>query len=133
MREEESMRKELNEKIFNKDPIVRIVDPNYGQADYINKKYIMELKYRRDYGPERFNGSLIEKTKYDFITKSCGNKIPGYVCKFYDGSYYAWNLKKVKEPDWYEKMLPETTDFKSRRFVPKMVGDLYLEDGVKLI
>ena len=46
MREEESMKKELNEKIFNKDPIVRIVDPNYGQADYINKINInFDIKY----------------------------------------------------------------------------------------
>ena len=28
----------------------------------------------------------------------CGDKIPGYINKFPCGSYYGWNLKKIKEP-----------------------------------
>ncbi len=71
--------------------------------------------------------------KYDFLMKNCGDKIPGYVCKFSDGSYYAWNLKKIPEPEWYDKMLPETTHFDRSGWINKKVGDLKLKDGVKLI
>ena len=40
----------------------------------------------------------------------------------------AWNLKKIKEPTWYEKMMPGTTNWdKTPRL--KVVGDLKFEDG----
>ena len=63
------------------------------------------------------------------------DKIPGYICKFNDGKYIAWNLHKVKEPKWYKKSLPKTSEIRGgdRTFVDKDVGDLMLEDGVELI
>ena len=44
-----------------------------------------------------WGGATIEKEKYYALTQSCGDKIPGYVNKFPCGSYYAWNLKKIKD------------------------------------
>ena len=121
---------ELNESVFSRDPINRIYDPMC-PIDVQNTNYIMELKNREKYNPEDFDGSLIEKMKYDYLVNNANGKIPGYVCKFRDGSYWAWNLNKIK-PEWYEKDLPTTSHFSNNKFKPKTVGDLKLKDGVKL-
>jgi len=121
---------ELNESVFSKDPINRIYDPMC-PIDVQNTNYVMELKNREKYNPEDFDGSLIEKMKYDYLVNNANGKIPGYVCKFKDGSYWAWNLNKIK-PEWYEKDLPTTSHFTNNKFKPKTVGDLKLKDGVKL-
>ena len=121
---------ELNESVFSRDPINRIYDPMC-PIDVQNTNYVMELKNREKYNPEDFDGSLIEKMKYDYLVNNANGKIPGYVCKFKDGSYWAWNLNKIK-PEWYEKDLPTTSHFSNNKFKPKTVGDLKLKDGVKL-
>ena len=121
---------ELNESVFSKDPINRIYDPMC-PIDVQNTNYVMELKNREKYNPQDFDGSLIEKMKYDYLVNNANGKIPGYVCKFRDGSYWAWNLNKIK-PEWYEKDLPTTSHFTNNKFKPKTVGDLKLKDGVKL-
>ena len=121
---------ELNESVFSRDPINRIYDPMC-PIDVQNTNYIMELKNREKYNPQDFDGSLIEKMKYDYLVNNANGKIPGYVCKFRDGSYWAWNLNKVK-PEWYDKDLPTTTHFENTKFKSKKVGDLKLKDGVKL-
>ena len=120
---------ELNESVFSRDPINRIYDPMC-PIDVQNTNYVMELKNREKYNPEDFDGSLIEKMKYDYLVNNANGKIPGYVCKFRDGSYWAWNLNKIK-PEWYEKDLPTTSHFTNNKFKPKTVGDLKLKDGVK--
>ena len=121
---------ELNQSVFSRDPINRIYDPMC-PIDVQNTNYVMELKNREKYNPEDFDGSLIEKMKYDYLVNNANGKIPGYVCKFRDGSYWAWNLNKIK-PEWYEKDLPTTSHFTNNKFKPKTVGDLKLKDGVKL-
>ena len=121
---------ELNESVFSRDPINRIYDPMC-PIDVQNTNYVMELKNREKYNPQDFDGSLIEKMKYDYLVNNANGKIPGYICKFRDGSYWAWNLNKIK-PEWYEKDLPTTSHFTNNKFKPKTVGDLKLKDGVKL-
>ena len=122
---------ELNGSVFSKDPIHRVYDPMC-PIDVQNTNYVMELKNREKYNPQDFDGSLIEKMKYDYLVNNANGKIPGYVCKFRDGSYWAWNLNKI-EPEWYDKNLPTTTHFENTDFKSKKIGDLKLKDGVKLI
>ena len=130
-KKEMEMVNELNEKVFSKDPL-RVVSTAYYSLDVINSNYIKELKNREKYNPQDFDGSLIEKHKYDYLKRSCGDRIPGYICRFRDGSYWEWNLNKV-EPVWYNKDLPTTTHFENNNFKSKTIGDLKLKDGVKLI
>ena len=132
-RAQQRMIEELNTKIFFDDPC-RKLHEEYSSMDIENNNYIQELKNRKN-SPERYDGSLIEKKKYDFLVTQGKvlNKIPGYVCRFDDGSYYAWNLKVLPEPDWREQMLPRNSHFGDSTFIPKMVGDLFLKDGKKLI
>ena len=128
------MIEELNTKIFFDDPC-RKLHEEYSSMDIENTNYIQELKNRERYGPHDFDGSLIEKKKYDFLINQGKvlDKIPGYVCRFNDDSYWAWNLKKIPEPIWYKKMLPETSHFDRSGLVPKQIGDLKLKDGRKII
>ena len=127
------MIEELNTKIFLDGPCRKLHEEE-SSMDIENTNYIQELKNRNN-SPERYNGSLIEKKKYDFLVNQGKilNKIPGYVCRFDDGSYWAGNLKTVTEPDWREQMLPRNSHFGDSTFIPKMVGDLTLKDGKKLI
>ena len=128
------MMKQLNEKIFSGDPLEPLIDPNRKRTDLFNKTYLMEIKerYHSVDKIKNWGGATIEKDKYYALTQSCGDKIPGYVNKFPCGSYYAWNLKKIKEPTWYEKMMPKTTNWDNTK-VKKIVGDLKFEDATKLI
>jgi len=128
------MMKQLNEKIFSGDPLEPLIDPNRKRTDLFNKTYLMELKerYHSVDKIKNWGGATIEKDKYYALTQSCGDKIPGYVNKFPCGSYYAWNLKKIKEPTWYEKMMPKTTHWDNTK-IKKVVGDLKFEDATKLI
>ena len=130
---QQGMIEELNTKIFFDDPC-RKIHEEFSSMDIENTNYIQELKNRKN-SPERYDGSLIEKKKYDFLVTQSKvlDKIPGYVCRFDDGSYYAWNLKKLPKPTWYEKWLPDNTEFGNTVFVWKTVGDLFLKDGKKLI
>ena len=61
---------ELNESVFSRDPINRIYDPMC-PIDVQNTNYVMELKNREKYNPEDFDGSLIEKMKYDYLVNNC--------------------------------------------------------------
>jgi hypothetical protein len=132
-RAQQKMIEELNTKIFFDDPCRKLRE-EYSSMDIENNNYIQELKNRKN-SPERYDGSLIEKKKYNFLVTQGKvlDKIPGYVCRFDDGSYYAWNLKVLPEPDWREQMLPRNSHFGDSTFIPKMVGDLFLKDGKKLI
>jgi len=132
-RAQQLMIEELNTKIFFDDPCRKLRE-EFSSMDIENNNYIQELKNRKN-SPERYDGSLIEKKKYDFLVTQGKvlDKIPGYVCRFDDGSYYAWNLKILPEPDWREQMLPRNSHFGDSTFIPKIVGDLFLKDGKKLI
>jgi len=98
------------------------------------KKYLIELKSRRHSIDKikLWGGATIERDKYQALMRECGDKIPGYINKFPCGSYYGWNLKKIKEPSWYEKMYNKST-VENKGLRPKIVGDLQFEDGKKLI
>jgi hypothetical protein len=132
---EDKMFEELNQKVFSEDPILKSSD-KLNSVDTYNSNYVLELKNREKYSPFAFNGSFIEEIKYRPLMEKAKkyNRIPGYIVKFNNGSYYAWNLKQLKrELIWYEKDLPHTTHFTSNNFKLKRVADLYLDEATKLI
>ena len=131
--DERLMELELNDKVFKADPLKKISDER-SRVDRFNKKYLIELKSRRHSIDKikLWGGATIERDKYQALMRECGDKIPGYINKFPCGSYYGWNLKKIKEPSWYEKMYNKST-VENKGLKPKIVGDLQFEDGKKLI
>ena len=131
--DEHLMELELNNKVFRSDPLKKISDED-SRVDRFNKKYLIELKCRK-YSIDKiklWGGAMIERDKYRALISECGDKIPAYINKFPCGSYYGWNLKKIKEPSWYEEDLPKST-VENKGKKPKIVGDLQFEDGKKLI
>ena len=131
--DEHLMELELNNKVFRSDPLKKISDED-SRVDRFNKKYLIELKCRK-YSIDKiklWGGAMIERDKYRALINECGDKIPAYINKFPCGSYYGWNLKKIKEPSWYEEDLPKST-VEDKGLRPKIVGDLQFEDGKKLI
>jgi len=131
--DEHLMELELNDKVFRSDPLKKISDED-SRVDRFNKKYLIELKCRK-YSIDKiklWGGAMIERDKYRALISECGDKIPAYINKFPCGSYYGWNLKKIKEPSWYEEDLPKST-VENKGKKPKIVGDLQFEDGKKLI
>ena len=127
------MELELNDKVFKTDPLKKFSDEK-SRVDRFNNKYLVELK-SRGHSIDKiklWGGATIERDKYQTLMRECGDKIPGYVNKFPCGSYYAWNLKKIKEPTWYEKMMPRTTNWNNEK-IKKVVGDLNFDEATKLI
>lgn len=134
---EDKMFEELNQKVFSEDPILKSSD-KLNSVDTYNSNYVLELKNREKYSPFAFNGSFIEEIKYRPLMEKAKkyNRIPGYIVKFNDGSYYAWNLKKIlaeRELTWYTMQLPRSTHFGSTNLKTKRVADLYLPEATKLI
>jgi hypothetical protein len=75
---QQGMIEELNTKIFFDDPC-RKIHEEFSSMDIENNNYIQELKNRKN-SPERYDGSLIEKKKYDFlVTQSREARIAGQV------------------------------------------------------
>ena len=129
--DEQLMELELNDKVFKKDPLKKNLNST---IDMFNSKYLIELKYRTHSIDKikLWGGATIERDKYQALMCECKDKIPAYINKFPCGSYYGWNLKKIKEPSWYEKMYNKST-VEDKGLKPKIVGDLQFEDGKKLI
>ena len=82
---EKQMINDLNRSVFVQDPINKATDP-MSPVDAHNTNYVIELKNREEYASEIFDGSLIEKFKYDYLVNNCGGRIPGYICSFTDVS-----------------------------------------------
>jgi len=131
--DERLMEEELNSKVFKNDPLKKISNDR-SKADRYNNRYLIELKcrYKSIDKIKLWGGATIERDKYQALMRECGDKIPAYINKFPCGSYYGWNLKKIKEPSWYEKMYNRST-VENKGLRPKIVGDLQFEDGKKLI
>lgn len=127
------MELELNDKVFKTDPLKKFSDEK-SRVDRFNNKYLVELK-SRGHSIDKiklWGGATIERDKYQTLMRECGDKIPAYINKFPCGTYYSWDLKKIKEPSWYEKMYNKST-VENKGLKNKIVGDLQFEDGKKLI
>jgi len=131
------MTRHLNSEVFKDDPL-ECNEGQYNTVDVSNKSYCIELKNRERYTAQDFNGSFIEKIKYDaLIEKSkTENKTAGYIVRFADGKYYAWNLNKISEITdyikWRQQLLPRNTHFGDNTLIKKEVGDLFLNEAVLL-
>lgn len=97
---------------------------------YSNEKnsYI-ELKSRQTHYPDL----LIERSKYHRLVAEamvlCLD--PWYINSTPQG-VYGFDLTRVPEPAWEERMMPKTTEFASREKIKKVVGFLHLDYAVAL-
>jgi hypothetical protein len=136
-RTEQKMADVLNQKLFKDDPI-QFSDDEYNSYDCSNKTHIIELKNREKYSATAFNGSFIEKIKFDPLIEKAkkNNKIPTYIVRFNGGEYYSWNLDDVtKRRDlvWRTMNLPKTSHFNTNYNIDKQVADLFLEEAILVL
>lgn len=99
-------------------------DTPMGRVDFI-----LELKCREIHYPEL----LIEQVKYDWLIEEAGKRSarPAYINSTPRG-IYAWDLYRVKEPIWEERLLPATTEFENRDQIRKVVGFLPVTEAMVL-
>jgi len=90
----------------------------FNPADATSSKYNLsiELKCRSNH----YSTFLIEKKKYD-------NLILNSKCRYIVSTplgIFSFNLKKIKEPVWFEQWLPDTYHFHKPELTLKQVGYL---------
>jgi len=90
----------------------------FNPADAISSKYNLsiELKCRSNH----YSTFLIEKKKYD-------NLILNSKCRYIVSTplgIFSFNLKKIKEPVWFDQWLPDTYHFHKPELTLKQVGYL---------
>jgi hypothetical protein len=91
--------------------------------------FILELKCRETHYPEL----LIEQVKWDWLLEEAGKRSarPAYINSTPRG-IYAWDLYRIKEPIWEERILPATTTFENREQIRKVVGFLPVIEAMVL-
>jgi hypothetical protein len=99
-------------------------DTPMGRVDFI-----LELKCRETHYPEL----LIEQVKWDWLLEEAGKRSarPAYINSTPRG-IYAWDLYRIKEPIWEERILPATTNFENRDQIRKVVGFLPITEAMVL-
>jgi len=95
----------------------------FNPADATSSKYNLsiELKCRSNH----YSTFLIEKKKYD-------NLILNPKCRYIVSTplgIFSFNLKKIKEPVWFEQWLPNTYHFHKPELILKEVGYLHINQS----
>ncbi len=117
--------KQLFDLIKSVIPDLQSTD-QYSYRDAYSPKYdlTIELKCRQ----KHYDFLLIEKIKYDKLIKY--NRVR-YINSTPIG-IFSFDLKKIKEPTWYEYVLPKETEFYNRNKIPKIVGMLTISQAEDL-
>ena len=112
-----SLKKNLIKDLIKKD--------QYSRTDCESKKCncTIELKCRRTH----YNELIIEKDKYEAI-KNSPTKNKRYINSTPKG-VFSFDIDKINVPEWFDKSLPHTTDFKDNKWINKKVGMLNINDA----
>jgi len=95
----------------------------YNPKDAYSKYYDLSIELKcRD---KHYNQLLIEKIKWDNLIL---NKNVRYICSTPLG-IYSFDLHKIKEPYWFEKLLPDTTEFNNNDNIYKLIGYIDIIDA----
>ena len=118
----------LNEhKLFNllKNNLVPDLEhtDQFNAADATSNKYNLsiELKCRN----EHYSTLLIEKKKYD---KLILNEKARYICSTPLG-IFSFNIKKLPEPYWQKRWMPDTYHFDKPEYILKDVGYYHIKQS----
>lgn len=118
------------EELFEKIKTYLIPDlkktERYSFEDATSEKYNLniELKCRSVH----YQYLLVEKVKFDKLNL---NKRARYICSTPVG-IFSFNIKKLPEPKWFEKWLPETTEFGEKKWILKKIGYYSIDSGKNL-
>ena len=95
----------------------------------LDKKCEIELKFRHKHYPTL----MIEKMKYDKLIQraKAHNTEAIYISETPDG-IFAFNLSRLKEPQWFTKSLPATSNFDRREWIDKEVANININNSSKI-
>jgi len=113
----DSLKRNLINDLVKKDQFSRT------DCESIKYNCTIELKCRRTH----YNELIIEKEKYDAI-KNSPTKNKRYINSTPEG-VFSFNIDKINEPEWFDKSLPHTTDFKDNKWILKRVGFLPINEA----
>lgn len=129
------MEKELYLKLKeNYFPDLKLSDDQFAAHDccseneyeYVPTRYF-ELKCRE----KHYDDLFIEKPKWESLMLKDGHSF--YVSETPEGCW-IFNVKRLPEPQWYEKLLPDTTKsaWGNHEQVWKWVGKYKTSQGIKI-
>lgn len=116
----------LNWLIENVDPTIKKAEYKYSRFDAYSEMFdaFIELKCRK----KHYLDLMIEKKKFDSLVE---DGAAYYICSTPKG-IYCWELTQETEIEWITKTMPKSTEFGNRRWKPKVVGFLKIDDAKKL-
>ena len=91
--------------------------------------YYAELKCRETH----YDSLLIEESKYKRLISAASDhgRRPVYICSTPEG-IWGFDLEKVGQPLWEDRLMPATTQFENTEKVIKSVGFLPIAHGRRL-
>jgi hypothetical protein len=100
----------------------------YSENEYgYSPTLYFELKCRE----KHYDDLIIEKSKWESLMEKDGHSF--YVSETPKGCW-IFNIKKLPEPQWYEKLLPDTTKsvWGNHEQVWKWIGKYKTSQGIKI-
>ena len=91
--------------------------------------HFIELKCRQSH----YSTLLIEHMKYKHLMNQSAEEglLPFYINSTPLG-IYSFDLTDMAEPEWFNHLMPATTEFENQDKKEKLVGYLQIEEAVKL-
>jgi len=103
----------------------------YDSFDCISYKagHFIELKCRHTH----YSDLLIEQMKYRALIEQAVREdlLPFYINSTPLG-IYSFDLMDIPEPEWFNHIMPATSEFENQEKITKSVGYLDIEEAIKL-
>jgi hypothetical protein len=103
----------------------------YDSFDCISEQaaHYIELKCRHTHYPTL----LIEEIKYrKLITQSAERDLIPFYINSTPLGIYSFDLMDIPEPEWFNHIMPATSEFDNQEKITKSVGYLDIEEAIKL-
>jgi hypothetical protein len=105
-------------------------EDRYNPIDCYSTKYnlYIELKCRNDF----YSDLIIEKHKYDSLNENQNARYINSVVLNNNIKIISFDIKKLPEPIWETKMLPNASNELYRELVPTQVGYYNIGTGINI-
>ena len=103
----------------------------YDSYDCISRQagHYIELKCRA----RHYDTLLIEEMKYrKLITQAAERDLVPYYINSTPLGIYSFDLMDIPEPEWFNHIMPATSEFENQEKITKSVGYLDIEEAIKL-
>lgn len=98
----------------------------FDYKDAYSKKHDLYIELKSRY--THYDELLIEKIKWDKLIAHPNVRYVNWTPK----GIYSFNIQKLTEPIWFDRLMPQTTEFECNVKVLKIVGFLDISKGKQL-